>query len=245
MAVECFAEPSGGRAPRLGTAGIVAVPGLCSPGWRRLGCQPAAAGSALSFANAAASSVAPGPGALQVQFCATAGEREPGGDVQESVAQPLWLGFLKLAVEQQRLGPDDQVVREHHDLEPHLVELKLLERQLRQAGVLVIADTVLDAGALAVATLDQRNVLVGLVGEDRLEAVPVGVGERQLRARVRALARTITRDPSGQEDRSTCSVISAASASSSMSRRIRVPLVKMENGLAASLSAPMMPGISW
>jgi len=29
-----------------------------------------------------------------------------------------------------------------------------------------------------------------------------------------------------------------------MSLRIKVPLVRMENGLAASLSARMMPGIS-
>jgi hypothetical protein len=41
------------------------------------------------------------------------------------------------------------------------------------------------------------------------------------------------------------SVTSAAAASSSMSRRISVPLVKMENGLAAPASAAMMPGMSW
>ena len=41
------------------------------------------------------------------------------------------------------------------------------------------------------------------------------------------------------------SVTSAAAASRSMSRRISVPLVRIENGLAASVSAPMMPGISW
>ena len=115
-------------------------------------------------------------------------EREPGGDVQQSVAQPFRLGFGELAVEQQRLGPDDQVVREHHDLQPHLVERELLERELRKAGVLVVADPVLDAGALAVTALEDGDVLVGLVGEDRLEAVAVVVGERQLRAGVRALA---------------------------------------------------------
>ena len=40
------------------------------------------------------------------------------------------------------------------------------------------------------------------------------------------------------------SVTSAASASNSRSRRIRVPLVRIENGFAASFSAPMIPGIS-
>jgi len=42
--------------------------------------------------------------------------------------------------------------------------------------------------ASAVAALDRGDVLVGLVSEDRLEAVPVDVGERELRAGVGALA---------------------------------------------------------
>ena len=66
--------------------------------------------------------------------------------------------------------------------------MKLLERELGQAGVLVVADAVLDVGVLAVAALEHGDVLVGLVGQDRLEAVAVVVGEAQLRARVRALA---------------------------------------------------------
>ncbi len=40
------------------------------------------------------------------------------------------------------------------------------------------------------------------------------------------------------------SVTCAASAIRSRSRRISVPLVRIENGLRASRSAPMMPGIS-
>jgi hypothetical protein len=112
-------------------------------------------------------------------------EREPGGDVQQPVAQPFWLG---LAIEQQRLGPNDQVVREHDDLQPHLVERELLERQLRQASILVVADPVLDPSALAVAAPQHGDVRIRLVGKDRLEAVAVVVGERQLRAGVRTLA---------------------------------------------------------
>ena len=96
---------------------------------------------------------------LEAQLAAAAVEREPGGDVQQPVAQPLGLGLGELAVEQQRLGPDDQVVREQHDLQPHLVERERLERELRQAGVLVVADAVLDVGVLAVAALDDRDVL--------------------------------------------------------------------------------------
>jgi hypothetical protein len=98
------------------------------------------------------------------------GEREPRGDVKHSVAQSLRFGLAELAVEQQRLGPDDQVVREHDDLKPHLVERELLERELLKAGVLVVADPILDVRVLAVAALDDRDVLIVLVGEDRLEA---------------------------------------------------------------------------
>ena len=75
-------------------------------------------------------------------------------------------------------------MREHHDLEPHLVERELLEWELREAGVLVVADAVLDPGALSVMSLQDGDVRVGLVGQDRLEAVSVVVSERQLRAGV-------------------------------------------------------------
>jgi hypothetical protein len=153
----------------------------------------------------------PWPCALKVELRAASGERQPGGDMQQSVAQPLGLGLGELAVEQQRLGPDDQVVREPHDLQPRLVERELLERELGQAGVLVVADPVLDVGVLTVAALDDRDVLIVLVGEDRLEAVAVVVGERQLRAGCGRSRPTISLDPSGQEDRSTRSVISATS----------------------------------
>ena len=62
------------------------------------------------------------------------------------------------------------------------------ERELVHAGVLAGLDAVLDARVAAVARLQVGDVGVGLVGQDRLEAVPVVVGEGQLRAGVRALA---------------------------------------------------------
>ena len=105
--------------------------------------------------------VGPRPVVLQAEFGAASGEREPGGDVQEPVADSLRLGRRQFAVERERLGPDDQVVREQHDLQPHLVELKFLERELGQAGVLVVADAVLDVGVLAVAALNDRDVVSG------------------------------------------------------------------------------------
>ena len=95
----------------------------------------------------------PGPGVLEVELGASAGEREPAGDVQQPVADSLGFGLGQFPVEDERLGPDDQVVREHHDLQPDLVERERLERELGQSGVLVVADPVLDVRVLAVAAL--------------------------------------------------------------------------------------------
>jgi hypothetical protein len=52
-------------------------------------------------------------------------------------------------------------VREHHDLDPYLVERERLEWELGQAGVVVVADAILDAGTLTVATLDDRDLVIG------------------------------------------------------------------------------------
>ena len=158
----------------------------------------------------------PRPVVVEAELRAASGERELASDVKELVAEPLGFGLGELAVERQGLGPYDQVVREHHDLQPHLVQRELLERELLKAGVLVVADAVLDVRVLAVATLDVGDVLVGLVGQDRLEAVAVMVGERELRAGVRALAPDDQPDPVAQADRSTVSVIPATSPLSRM-----------------------------
>jgi hypothetical protein len=56
------------------------------------------------------------PCVLEVELCAAAGEREAAGDVQQPVADALGLGLGQLSGEGERLGPDEQVVREHHDL---------------------------------------------------------------------------------------------------------------------------------
>ena len=84
-----------------------------------------------------------------MELGAPSGEREPPSDMQHPVPQPLGLGLGQFPVEDERLGPDDQVVRERDDLQPHLVELKLLARELGQAGVLVVTDPILDVRVLA------------------------------------------------------------------------------------------------
>src|SRR3954468_13480754 len=174
----------------LRAAVTAAVAGGVCPGrvvgrWVR---SAAGGGEGLELLERGEQLCGPWPVVLEAQLAAPAVECEPTGDVQQPVAQPFGLGLRELAVEQQRLGPDDQIVREQHDLQPQLVERERLERELRKARVLVVADAVLDMGALAVAALDDRGVLVGLVGEDRLEAEAVVVGEGKLRAGVRALA---------------------------------------------------------
>jgi hypothetical protein len=68
-----------------------------------------------------------------------------------------------------------------------------------------------DAGAAAMAQLQGGQVGVGLVGDEHLEAVPVGVGERQLGARWGSSRRQIARVPGGQPARSrACSSATSA-----------------------------------
>jgi len=160
--------------------------------------------------NAAVSWPAQGQEAGRRSVAPAGVEREASCDVQEPVAQAFGFGLGELAGEQQPLGPGDQVVREAPDLEPHLVVFEGPEREVPQAGVFVVADVVLDAGAPAVITLELGD-RAGLVGEDRLEAITVVVGEGELRAGCARSRRTMTRVPCGQRARSRCSVISQTS----------------------------------
>ncbi len=77
---------------------------------------------------------------------------------------------------------------DEHEGQPDAVVLEATEGQARKTRVPVVADLVLDSRAGAVAALDRGDVGIGLVGEDGLEAMAVVVGERQLSARVGALA---------------------------------------------------------
>lgn len=104
------------------------------------------------------------------------------------MAKPLGPRASELAAEQQPLRPRHQVVGDEDELEPDLVHREVTEGELRQAGVLAVGDLVLGPGASAVATLQGGEVGAPLVGEDRLEAVAVVVGEGELGAGVWALA---------------------------------------------------------
>ena len=138
--------------------------GLLDGGWTRWRVFSAARSREwLEFSERGEKLGRPRPCVLEVEFRAVAGEREPTGDVQQLVANPLGLGFGELAVRGRALGSRREVVREHHELlQPHFVERELLERELGQTGVFVVTDPVLDVRVLPVAALEHRDVLVGL-----------------------------------------------------------------------------------
>ena len=95
-----------------------------------------------------------------------------------------------LAVEQELLCPDEDVVGCQRELEPRRVCLKGLKREMPGAAGLECLDAILDFGVLAVQGLKRGDVGVGLVGDEALEAVAVEVGEGELCAGVWALAPT-------------------------------------------------------
>jgi len=108
-------------------------------------------------------------------------------DVQDAVAQPLRFVDGMLAGEGQLLCPDMDVVSQQGELQPCGVCLKGLEREMPGTGGLERLDAILDFGVLRVQGLKCDDVLVGLVGDEALEA-PVHVGEGELRAGVWVLA---------------------------------------------------------
>src|SRR6266511_3836619 len=130
----------------------------------------------------------PWPRALQPQDRAAGVVDDPRGNVQQPVAQRLGFGQGERAVQQQCLGPAQEVLGAQDQLEPDGVAAQEVEREVGQAGGFGGADAVFDAGALAVAQLQPGQVRVVLVGEEDLEAVAVMVGEAQLRAGVGVLA---------------------------------------------------------
>ncbi len=64
--------------------------------------------------------------------------------MREEHSRSLGLDLCEVSGKDECLGPDDRVVREHHDLQPYLVERELFERELGKACVLVVTDAILD-----------------------------------------------------------------------------------------------------
>ena len=140
----------------------------------------------------------PGPVSGEVQDGCACVTGELSGDVQDSVTQPLGLGDPMFAVEGELLGPDDQIVGVERELEPRGVRLERVEREVRDAGCFQVLDADFDLGVLTVVLFQRGEIVAGLVGDEALEAVPVEIGERQLRAGMGRSRRQINRVPSGQ-----------------------------------------------
>jgi hypothetical protein len=104
---------------------------------------------------------------------------DAAGDVQEPVAQGFRFcsGEGGLVVQEDRLGPGDQVDGEHDGGQPGRVDREGAGRETAEAGVFAAADAVLDPGVGAVAGIEERELPDRGVGGDALVAPAVVVFE--------------------------------------------------------------------
>jgi len=75
-----------------------------------------------------------------------------------------------------------------HEGEPRLVDRERRGGEVREPGVFGVADALLDASSSPVESFEVGDTRVAEVGDHDLVAVPVDVGERELRAGVTRLA---------------------------------------------------------
>ena len=132
--------------------------------------------------------VGPGPIAIELEVGASPVTHELGGNMQQPLAKAFGLCGRELAGQADQLGPAEQVLGDQRDLEPGLVVLEGVVREVAHAGVLATTDAVLDARAAAVTQLEPSDVVAVLVGEEARVAVAVLVEDRELRAGVGPLA---------------------------------------------------------
>ena len=92
----------------------------------------------------------PWPGVLQAKDDPAGVADDPGGDMPQPVAQRLGLGHGQVAVQQQRLGLDGEVLGGQDQLQPDGVAAPAVKGEVAQAGGFGGADAVFDPGALAV-----------------------------------------------------------------------------------------------
>ena len=108
-----------------------------------------------------------------------------------------------LVSEAQLPGPRDDVLREHHQPQPYLVVLEVLEREVTHPAVLALADVILDVRVAAMGQVELGDVLAGLVCQEHREPVAVMVGKRLLVAFAQLRApgdQPRSRSPRGQVD---------------------------------------------
>ena len=130
----------------------------------------------------------PGPVAVELEAGASSVADELGGGVQQPLAKAFGLCFGELAGQADQLGPGEEVLGDQRELEPGLVVLEGVVGEVAHAGVLAIADAVLDPRAAAVTQLQGGDVVAVLVGEEARVPVAVLVEDLELRAGVGTLA---------------------------------------------------------
>src|SRR3954447_2014655 len=103
------------------------------------------------------------------------GAGDAGGGVQEPVADRLPLGWGQLGsvLQEDGLGPGEQVSGGQSELQPDGVDREELGRQAPEAGVLGLPDAVLDPGVRAVTGFQERQLPDPGVGGDGLVAPAV------------------------------------------------------------------------
>ncbi len=190
----------------------------------------------------------PPPGAVDAQADLAGGAGELGGGVQDAVAEggDLTAGQGGGVGEADELGPADQAGGGEHGFQPGAVFRPSAAGEVAQAGLLAFADAVFNPGVLAVAQL-QPGRLPGNhagsgVGEECGDAVPVHVGEGELRPGWGRSLRKISREPSGQEDRSIMPVASAAQAPSRRSSQASMAGCQHWGGIRFTMAWMRSPG---
>ncbi len=138
---------------------------------------------------------------------------EATGDVQQPVAQALWL--RRLSREHERAGVGDEVLGAQRQLEPHGVWTELAEGEGRKAAGAALADAVLDARVRAVASLERGEVGALLVGMRHVKRWPSwSVNESWAPGRGRS-RRQMRRVPLGHSVKSSTESVSSQTAAAS------------------------------
>src|ERR1022692_5220535 len=96
----------------------------------------------------------PRPGGLDFQAPFPSAVYQPGGGVQDPVAERSGLGFGEVAVEGEQFQPGEQDLPGHRRGQPGGVDLVVKRGEMPQASVLAGADRVLDSGVDPVRGVD-------------------------------------------------------------------------------------------
>jgi hypothetical protein len=110
----------------------------------------------------------------------------------------LGSGEVGAVVQQDGLGPGDEVDRGEHAGQPGLVDREALGREAPQAGVLTASDAVFDAGVGAVPGIEKSGLpYLGVCREAGVAPTVTFLDQVELLAGLRALTAQDDRIPAG------------------------------------------------